>query len=194
MSLAKAIRIASVSFEKKCDKNGEPYILHCLEVMSNVKDYGTEVMIAGVLHDLIEDDKKWSTNKLLEEGFLPETVNLIDLLTHKKKDSYEEYIDIISTNTNAIYIKMADLTHNSKIGRTSSSQLTDKDCERIIKYHKAFLTLKNVLNKDKDLSKKTIIRSIISTDSATQYNNFKNVQGSIGSIRATDGATQYNTF
>ena len=53
--LAKAIALASEKFLHKTDRGGQPYILHCLEVMNGVKEYGPEVMAIAVLHDIIED-------------------------------------------------------------------------------------------------------------------------------------------
>lgn len=68
MNLAKAIKIASVAFESKTDKGSNPYILHCLHVMNEVKHYGEFTMICAVLHDLIEDTN-WTKEDLIKENF-----------------------------------------------------------------------------------------------------------------------------
>lgn len=66
--LGKAISIAAQAFEGKRDKSGSPYILHCLWVMDGVKHLGEDVMIAAVLHDLIEDVPDWTFAQLTKEG------------------------------------------------------------------------------------------------------------------------------
>ena len=139
--LDKAIAIASSAFLGKFDKGGEPYILHCLHVMRRVKRLGKEAMIAAVLHDLIEDTE-WTADKLIEEGFDPQTVALIVLLTHQEGEEYMDYIMRISVSRTARAIKMADLRHNSDIHRMKG--LREKDFQRLEKYHKAYAFLKEV--------------------------------------------------
>jgi len=53
--LSTAIRIASEVFEDKYDKGGQPYILHCLNVMGQMDPNDHELMAIAVLHDVIED-------------------------------------------------------------------------------------------------------------------------------------------
>lgn len=53
MTLEKAIEIAVAAHNNQVDKDGRPYILHCLRVMLQMD---TEVeQIAAVLHDVLED-------------------------------------------------------------------------------------------------------------------------------------------
>ncbi len=141
--LDKAIAIVATAFEGEFDKGGKPYILHCIHVMRGVANLGTEAMIAGVLHDLLEDFPKiWTVQKLLDEGFDPHTVGLVDLLTHKKGESYDDYIMRVSVSASARAIKMTDLRHNSDVHRMKG--LRDKDFERVAKYHKAYAFLKGI--------------------------------------------------
>lgn len=142
--LGKAISIASQAFEGVFDKGNNPYILHCLHVMNNVKSDDTRVKIAAVLHDLLEDTG-WELQDLKEEGFTDYTLHLLNLVTHKEEDSYEEYINIICTNKDAILIKMADIEHNSDFTRLKG--VREKDEKRLIKYAKAYDKLKETLVK-----------------------------------------------
>lgn len=139
--LDKAIAIAATAFEGKFDKGDAPYILHCLHVMHKVKYLGTDAMVAAVLHDLLEDTD-WTGAKLIKDGFAPHTVSIIELLTHKKDESYDEYIRHVSVSKIARAIKMADLRHNSDAHRLKG--LRQKDHERITRYHKAYAFLKEV--------------------------------------------------
>lgn len=139
--LDKAISIASRAFEGKHDKGGVPYIMHCVHVMRKVRHLGTEAQIAAVLHDLLEDTD-WTANDLIKHGFNPHTVSLIELLTHKKDQDYDEYILRLSVSPVARAIKMADLRHNSDIHRMKG--LRDKDFDRLKKYHKAYAFLRDI--------------------------------------------------
>lgn len=141
--LDKAISIAAEAFLGKYDKGGEPYILHCLHVMKQVTGLGHQAMIAGVLHDLLEDRPDlWTATKLVEAGFEPQTVSLIVLLTHQPNEEYMDYIMRISVSKVARRIKMADLRHNSDIHRMKG--LREKDFKRLEKYHKAYAFLSGI--------------------------------------------------
>jgi (p)ppGpp synthase/HD superfamily hydrolase len=120
--LGLAISIAAKAFENKLDKGGKPYILHCLWVMNKVRHLGEEVMIAAVLHDIIEDtDEKSEINYtfalLSEMGFSEKVIRLLHLLTHTEGTPYDDYIKAISVDKEATEIKKADLEHNSNITR-----------------------------------------------------------------------------
>lgn len=140
-NLGKAIKIASVEFENKLDKGGRPYILHCLWVMDRVRHLGDEYMIVAVLHDLIEDTK-WTFEKLRKEGFSEKVIDALKYLTHLEKDSYEDYIEMISCNEIARAVKLRDLEHNSKITRLKG--VTKRDFERMKKYNNAYLFLSKI--------------------------------------------------
>jgi len=133
-----AIAITAEAFRNKKDKGNQPYILHCLRVMDKVE--GDVSKQAAVMHDLIEDTD-YTLGKLLALGFSEEVLNIVNFLTHKKEDSYEDYIRLVSYNSKAKKIKMADLEDNSDITRLKG--LREKDIKRMIKYHKAYTYLKN---------------------------------------------------
>jgi (p)ppGpp synthase/HD superfamily hydrolase len=138
--LGKAIAIAAEAFKDKRDKSGNPYILHCLWVMDGVKHLGEDVMIAAILHDLIEDTE-WTFAQLTSEGFNDKIIGILHLLTHNKETPYDEYIKAISVSKEATEIKKKDLEHNSNITRLKG--LRKKDMDRIEKYHRAYIYLSN---------------------------------------------------
>jgi (p)ppGpp synthase/HD superfamily hydrolase len=137
-NLSKAISIAAKSFENTLDKGGNPYILHCLYVMNQVAHLGETAMICGVLHDLVEDfPDVWDYKRLMnEEGFHPEVINILMLLTHNKSTDYMTYIQNISHHPIAREIKKADLRHNSDITRLKG--IRKKDFDRLQKYSIAY--------------------------------------------------------
>ena len=140
--LNKAVLIAAQGHLNQMDKGGNPYILHPLYVMHKVRHFGEDFMITAVLHDIVEDTD-WTIEGLKSEGFNSDVLTALDLLTHKDGQSYWDYIDAISRNQIATRVKMADLTHNSKISRLKG--VREKDIKRMEKYHKAYLMLKNCI-------------------------------------------------
>jgi len=144
--LAKALRIAAVAFEKRCDKGGRPYMLHCLAVMDGVRQLGCVVMAAAVLHDLLEDCPDWNAARLREEGFSSELIALVELLTHRSGEEYFTYLGRIAVCPEAKAIKLADLRHNMNLTRLP--ELTEKALARLKKYHAAY----RMLTADKEQS------------------------------------------
>ena len=147
--LAIAIRIAAISHEKQLDKGGNPYILHPLAVMTNLRTNDQELMAIAVLHDVIEDDANWTCEKLAAEGMSNRVLEALTCLTHSKAESYEDYIKRISTNRDATRVKLEDLSHNMDLKRMKG--LREKDFERMVKYTKAFAFLSKVYNVEQEV-------------------------------------------
>jgi len=140
--LGTAIAITSEAFKKTTDKGGKPYILHCLHVMNKMKYMNDEeLMIIAVLHDLVEDTS-WTFCNLKDAGFSSRVINALMKLTHKQNEEYGDYIGRVSTNKDAILVKLQDLRHNSDVTRMKG--IRKKDLDRIEKYHKAYNYLKNL--------------------------------------------------
>ncbi len=139
--LDKAIRISAVAFEGCFDKQGQPYILHCLNVMNQMPEEDCDLRCIAVLHDLVEDTN-WTISMLEEEGFSKRVLIGVELMTHDKETSYEDYVKKLSTNSDCRKVKMADLRHNSDIRRMKSC--ARKDFERLEKYCNAYNYLKEM--------------------------------------------------
>lgn len=141
--LAKAIALTAQAFEKKKDKGGQPYILHCLRVMNKVNPHDEELMCIAVLHDLMEDFPEFTIYDLQSKyGFSDRVIGALHLLNHKKEVSYDDYIKAIALNKDATIVKLADLEDNSKITRLKG--LTKKDFDRMEKYHRSFIYLSKI--------------------------------------------------
>ena len=142
--LSAAIAIAADAFVGKYDKSGEPYILHCLEVMKNVSKWeDDDLRIAAVLHDVLEDTSISAGDLKGVYGFNDRVISTVLAVTFKKNCTDEEYmmqILKICENQDAIKVKMADLEHNSLILRMKG--IDDKAMARTKKYHKAYYILK----------------------------------------------------
>ena len=127
-----ALSIARKAHEGQLDKAGVDYIEHPIYVASQV-DTEEEKAVA-LLHDVIEDSPV-AAEELLQAG-LPETVvTAVQVLTKKKEQDYQTYLETVKKNPLARVVKLADLKHNSDLSRLSS--ITEKDRERLKKYKKA---------------------------------------------------------
>jgi len=100
-----------------------------------MRGHTPEEQIVAVLHDVVEDSD-WTLEQLAAEGFPPEIVDAIACLTHRENESYDEFIDRILPNPLATRVKRLDLEDNMTLTRLH--QLTDKDVERLHRYHKAY--------------------------------------------------------
>ena len=135
--LDKAILIAAQAHLGQKDKMGGPYILHPLRMMLRFR---SEVeMIVAVLHDVVEDNPEWSLERLRQEGFGEEIIQAVDHLTRREDETYEAFVARAQKNPLARQVKLADLEDNMDLKRLKS--LTEKDQERLAKYHKAWLKL-----------------------------------------------------
>src|SRR5882762_1765810 len=136
-TLGKAIAIAAQAHQEQRDKAGAPYILHPLRMMLRMS---SEIeMMAAILHDVVEDTE-WTLDKLRQAGFSEEVVQAVECLTHRTHETYEEFIARVRTNAIASKVKLADLEDNMDMRRLST--LTEKDAERLHKYHRAWLALR----------------------------------------------------
>ena len=130
-----ALQIAQKAHAGQVDKAGKDYILHPMTVASYM-DTDTEKTIA-YLHDVLEDTDV--TVDALRKIFPNEIVDTLIILTHRKDESYFEYIQRVSTSKLAKKVKVADLLHNLDITRIKEP--TKQDYERLEKYKKAILYL-----------------------------------------------------
>lgn len=142
--LAKAIAIASKVFEETNDKGGQPYILHCLRVMNKMDHKDHELMTIAILHDVPEDFPiAYPMSYFAKEGFSDRVLKALSLLSHdKEKVSYDDYIEAIASNKDAVKVKLADLEDNTNITRLKG--IGKKDLDRMEKYHRSFLYLSRI--------------------------------------------------
>lgn len=151
--LNKAIGIATRAHAGQVDKAGEPYILHPLRVMLS-RDNDLE-RISAVLHDVVEDSET-TFEDLRKEGFSEETIAVLDCLTRRKCENYDNYIERIIKNETACRIKLADLYDNMDLSRIKNP--TDKDEARIKKYRKAAERISKVLPMQDEIKDARLIR------------------------------------
>lgn len=106
----------------------EPAYEHSIRVAESLKKYGysEEVVIAGLLHDIIEDGSM-TVSELLSLGFTEHIVSLVAACTHdstiQNKDArWVKMITILidENDLNAWAIKIADIIDNCRGCKTMS--------------------------------------------------------------------------
>lgn len=128
--LERAVEIAKKAHEGQKRKSGEPYITHPLTVMEILQDWGMDedTVIAGVLHDTVED----TTLKLEDiEGEFGETVAFlvdgvtkvgrarsgmrdIDTYLPQTRDNLLRLLVATGSDVRVLIIKLADRLHNMR--------------------------------------------------------------------------------
>ena len=114
-TLEKALQIAAQAHEGQRDKEGLPYILHPLRVMAAVA--GADAQIVAVLHDVIEDTPV-TADDLRAPGFAAPVVAAVVRVTHRKGQSYADYVVGCRDDDLARRVKLADLADNTRLDRT----------------------------------------------------------------------------
>ena len=128
----KAYEIAKRAHLGQVDKAGEDYIKHPEKVASFVKT--DEEKAVAYLHDVIEDTEL-TLEDLHEYEFSKEVIEAVDIITKKKGEDYQSYLNSVKKNKLARAVKLADLRHNLDLTRLT--KVTEKDIERKEKYQKA---------------------------------------------------------
>ena len=146
-----AFELAEKAFEGKFDRAGKPYFSHLYRVVDGCYKGGNMPKIDGddflnsaaILHDLLEDCPEWNESSL-SFIFPKEVVDLVVILTKSKNEPYlDSYIKRISENKLASRIKLSDLRDNMDIARLP--EITQKDIERLVKYHTAYKILEKCI-------------------------------------------------
>ncbi len=137
--IEKAYKLADDAHEGQKRKSGEPYIIHplCVAIILAELEMDKETIVAGILHDVIEDTKY--TKEDLEKEFSPEIALLVDGVTKLTQlNLSQDKIEIQAENLRKMFlamaqdirviiIKLADRLHNL---RTLQYQTAEKQIEK----------------------------------------------------------------
>jgi guanosine-3',5'-bis(diphosphate) 3'-pyrophosphohydrolase len=99
-------------------KSGEPYYSHPLEVAYMISDYKlkTDVIVASILHDIIEDTEV--TAEMIQDAFGQRIAEMVDMLTRDRPDGSKLSVEEIINNAykkndkDVLLIKLIDRLHN----------------------------------------------------------------------------------
>jgi len=118
------------------DKASSPYILHPLRLMVLMRT--APEMMTAVLHDVVEDSET-TLEQLTKAGYPVDVLSALDCLTKRKSETYEEFIERLSSNGLARKVKLADLEDNMNLRRLPHPQA--EDLQRFRKYQRAWARL-----------------------------------------------------
>jgi (p)ppGpp synthase/HD superfamily hydrolase len=105
-----AEQLAREAHQGQCRKDGTPYITHVEAVVGQLK--GDEIaQTVAWLHDVLEDTSL-TVPDLTAAGMAPEVINVVILLTVRREQTHNQYLDQIKSNPIATKVKIADLIAN----------------------------------------------------------------------------------
>ncbi len=133
-----AYKIILQAFAGKKDKAGSPYIFHLERVAAPFAEDEVLFTIA-LLHDLLEDNKRWTTERL-DGIFIRRVITAVDALTRRDGEDYSDFIYRVAKNEDARKVKLSDLKDNMNLTRIKRV-LNVEDMDRTEKYHRAYLLL-----------------------------------------------------
>ena len=134
-TIKKAYLFAEQAHRGQTDKAGKNYIFHPLAVASKLSSPDEKVL--ALLHDVVEDTSYTFAD--IEREFGCKVAETLDYLTHRDGESYDDYLNRLSSNALAVRVKMADLNHNMELTRLTA--ISEKDIKRFEKYAKAYVAL-----------------------------------------------------
>ncbi|MCX4450678.1 HD domain-containing protein [Streptomyces sp. NBC_01789] len=118
-SLAAVDTLAAEAHAGQVDKIGVPYIEHVRAVAAGLAPFGDDLVMAGLLHDIIEDTD-WTAEQLRQEGVPGQVVALVEAVTNQRGVPYEEKVArITGQGRDAVLVKIADNAHNSRPDRAA---------------------------------------------------------------------------
>lgn len=110
-----AIRIATKAHRGQTDKQHVPYILHPLRVGSALWRFGPEFVIAGILHDVVEDTAL-TFDDLERLGASANVLAAVSAVTNESEtavDDYERSIREAMKDPVGLWVKAADVADNA---------------------------------------------------------------------------------
>jgi (p)ppGpp synthase/HD superfamily hydrolase len=113
-----ALDLATRAHEGQVDKAGRPYIEHPKTVARILADqgHGDNVIIAGLLHDVVEDTH-YDLTDLRDLGYPEEVVQAVDSVTKRPGEPYMDLIRRAAADPIGRLVKLADNQTNSDPAR-----------------------------------------------------------------------------
>ena len=103
--IEKAYKVASEAHKDQKRKSGEPYIIHplCVAIILADLELDKETIVAGLLHDAVEDT--WMTYEEVEKEFGSEVALLVDGVTKLGQLSYsKDKVEVQAENLRKMFL------------------------------------------------------------------------------------------
>lgn len=126
--------MADLAHAGQVDKTGVPYIEHVRAVAAGLTPFGDDVVMAGLLHDVVEDTE-WTSEQLRAAGIPHHVVSTVEAVTNQRGVPYEEKIRRIAGSRTATLVKISDNAHNSHPER--AAQLPEEERARLAAKYRA---------------------------------------------------------
>lgn len=152
--IEKAYKVASKAHEGQLRKSGEPYIMHplCVAIILAELELDKETIVAGILHDVVEDTVMTSEEiaaEFSEEvAFLVEGVTKLTQLkmtTDKievQAENLRKMFLSMAKDIRVILIKLADRLHNLRtLQYQSPAKQVEKHVKQWISMHRSHIVL-----------------------------------------------------
>ena len=120
--IKKAFKFVEELYKKDKRRSGEPYLNHCIFTAINItkQNMDAESVVAGLLHDVIEDEK--TNPEIIKKLFGEDVLFLIEGVTKLKKIKYQgierhvesmrKFFIAIAEDIRVVVIKLCDRLHN----------------------------------------------------------------------------------
>ena len=123
-----AMALAAAYHRDQVDKAGRPYIVHVSAVAQRLQEYGREAMMAGYLHDTVEDTPI-TLDRLRLMGYPETVIAAVDSVTLRPGERYLDMVRRAAADPLGRLVKMADNLVNSD--EDSLAQLDPKTANRL---------------------------------------------------------------
>lgn len=125
-----ALEFASYAHKDQVDKIGVPYVYHVVRVGASLWRFGDEFVIAGFLHDVVEDTD-YSLEDLSTMGASDAVVSAVQSVTKTTSDAsleaYEASIRRAMDDPIGRFVKAADVCDNSsRVADIEAGPLRDR--------------------------------------------------------------------
>ncbi|MFB7609633.1 HD domain-containing protein [Streptomyces gardneri] len=117
-TLAEVDALVARAHADQVDLIGVPYVEHVRAVAAGLEPFGEELVMAGLLHDVIEDTA-WTAERLRAAGIPDRVVAVVEAVTNRPGLSYEAKLHLIAQDPDATLVKIADNAHNSRQDRAA---------------------------------------------------------------------------
>ena len=131
--LTQALQLAEQAHRGQLDKYGAPYFGHVSRVVAGCHSPFDQTCAA--LHDVVEDTPL-SLDDLRARGMPHPVVAVVDTLTRRQGETYDDYLRRVEADPRAWRVKLADLTDNMDLRRLP--EWNDEVATRLRRYHAAY--------------------------------------------------------